>query len=45
MGVEYEEGLVRNWYIPLIADRITVHVGSEVQISSDFLLAIVPDLI
>jgi hypothetical protein len=46
--VEYEEGLVRNWYIPLtqaIADRITVHVKSEVQFSSDFLLAIVPDLI
>jgi hypothetical protein len=29
----------------LIADRITVHVKSEVQISSDLLLAIVPDLL
>jgi hypothetical protein len=28
----------------LIADRITVHVKSEVKISSDLLLAILPDL-
>jgi hypothetical protein len=29
----------------LIVDRITAHVKSDVQISSDLLLAIVPDLI
>jgi hypothetical protein len=31
--------------LKVIADRITVHVKSEVQISSDLSLAIVPDLI
>jgi hypothetical protein len=47
--VEYEEGLVRNYvtgtFPSLKADRITVHAKSEVQISSDLLLAILPDLI